>query len=132
MRLVTALIALAIPLGAIASSEVPTFPSDATVQRLDISTGSSITAPSRIAEFLRELRALPENWRRPIDTLPTPQSTVGFINSAGGLACAVWLGPNWLGSRCGLPDASRALMIEITPIQARYFRDVVGGKWEVK
>ncbi len=132
MRLVSALIASAIPLVAVASSETPSFPTDAEVQRLDISAGASISEPPRIAEFLRELRALPQNWRRPVDTFPTPQSTVRFINSAGALSCVVWLGPSWLGSKCGLPETSRPLLIQLPPAKASYFRNFVGGKWEVK
>ena len=132
MRLVSALIALGIPMLAAASSEAPRFPTDATVERLDLSAGSSVSESPRIAEFLRELRSLPENWRRPVGTFPTPQATVSFINSAGAVSCVVWLGPRWLGSQCGLPRSSRPLLIELSPIQADYFRNFVGGKWEGK
>lgn len=132
MRLLTALFFSVTSVGCIASTEAPTFPPDKEVLRLEVAAIGFISEPSRIAEFLREVKALPNNWRRPFDTFPTPRATVGLVDSTGRPLCVVWLGPNWLGSRCGLPEAARPLLVHLTPAQARYFRDFVGGKWDIK
>lgn len=132
MRLLIAFFALSTSLNCLAAMEVPSFPLDGVVSRLDFRSHASISQPSQVDAFVRELGKLKSGWRRPFDTFPTPQATVGLIDSSGGLLCVVWVGPNWLGSKCGLPETSRPLLIPLTSTQARYFRDLVDGKWEVK
>jgi hypothetical protein len=132
MRFLIALFALNTSLNCLAAMEIPSFPENGAVSRLDIRSHGSISQPSQVDEFVRELGKLKSGWRRPLDTFPTPQVTVGLIDSSGGLLCIVWIGPNWLGSKCGLPETSRPLLVPLTVTQASYFRDVVDGKWEVK
>lgn len=132
MRLFISLFALSISLNCLAASEAPSFPVSGEISQLSIRSNSSISEPIKIDEFLRELGKFKSGWERPIGTFPTARTTVGLIDSSGRLRCVVWVGPNWLGSKCGLLETSHPLLVPLTTTQARYFRDFVDGKWEIK
>ena len=132
MRFFISLFVLSISLNCLATSEGPSFPVSGVILQLSIRSYGSISEPSKIDEFLQELGKFKSGWKRPFGTFPTPQTTVGLIDSSGRLLCVVWVGPNWLGSKCGLPETSHPFLVPLTTTQARYFRDFVDGKWEIK
>jgi len=123
---------MSISLNCLGASDMPSFPESSAVSQLNIRSHGSISEPARINEFLSELRKVKSGWGRPLFSFPSSQATVSLIDFSGGLLCVVHVGPNWLGSRCGLPEESQLLLVTLTVNQARYFRDFVDGKWEIK
>ena len=132
MSAATALGLLLAPLAALASPQLPVFPEPAEIDRIEVVSGEAIRSRERIAEIAGALRGIRGGWRRPVGTSPTPQATLSLATSDGQRACVVWLGPNWLSSRCGLPESDRPLIVDLSREQARFFRDVAGASWEIK
>jgi hypothetical protein len=115
-------------------SPPPTFPRAEGISRLAVSKGVQLTERSSIDRFVEALSPLQSGWGYTWHTYPTPQASVFFVGPGEVPLCRVDLGPNWLGSDCGQlkSGAKWPPYVHLSPAQARWFRDAVGGKWEVK
>jgi hypothetical protein len=93
-----------------------------------------ITDPHRVAGFLEALRPLTEKRWRDVQfgTPPIEQARVELIGRNGTSLCRVDIGTNWLGSTCGGYKGAEPPKVALTSSQARYFRDYVGGTWEIR
>jgi hypothetical protein len=110
----------------------PSFPSAGSVAELAIRSGATISEPNQVSEFIVALGHLNHGWHYPFDTYPTPQASIVFMNTKAQPLCSVYLGPNWLGSNCVQQREGTMPLIRLTNEQANYFRNFVGGTWEVK
>ena len=122
----------------IASEPAPrvTFPTRAIIVKLAISVddrSSTIDDSIKIDAFMAELSKPKGAWHHVPDTYPGPQAMVTLVNASNEQLCRVDIGLNWLGSTCGQTDHSKwPPLVTMSPGQARYFRDAVGGNWEIK
>ena len=121
-----------IPYWAALTSQAPTFPKPDEVQRIVVWSGQNLDVSNRISEVMREVSHLPSSWQRSWHTPPAPQAEITLTAANQKDACVIWLGPNWLASKCGLLDQCKPMYVHLTSSQGRFFRDVVNGSWEVK
>lgn len=110
----------------------PVFPDTESVSRIANSSGIPITNPDEIREFMAALQLLNSGWSYTWHTYPTPSASIVLVDKSNQPVCRVDLGPNWLGSTCGHIKAGWPPYVKLSPEQALFFRDIVGGKWDVK
>ena len=110
------------------------FPDPRSVSKLVTSESLQISNRTAIGQFLGGLTPLKSGWVYSWHTYPTPQTTVVFLGPNESALCRVDLGLNWLGSDCGQSKSGPKWppYVHLSSAQARWFRDSVGGKWEVK
>lgn len=110
------------------------FPDAPGVSKLVVASDVQISDSAAIEQFLGALSPLKSGWRYTWHTYPTPQAVVFLVGPGETTLCRVFLGPNWLGSDCGQPKSAEPWppYIHLSSAQARWFRDRVGGKWEVQ
>lgn len=119
--------------GCNASAVSPSFPAASQVSQLSISGGKTVTEPSKISELLAALGQIKGGWSYTWHTYPTPQGKLVFVSSSGKALCRLDIGPNWVGSDCGVELKSNwPPLVTIPPEQAIFFRNFVAGTWEVK
>jgi hypothetical protein len=109
----------------------PTFPAARMISSLDADQYGPVSDPQRVDRFIGELGKL-RRWKHTPADPPTPQAAVGMLDSVGRHLCTVWLRSDSLWTGCGLPEASPLLLAPLTRDQARRFRDLVGGQWDVE
>jgi hypothetical protein len=110
------------------------FPDSRGVTKLVVFEGLQISNRTAIEQFLGALAPLDSGWLYTWHTYATPQATVVLLGPGESALCRVDLGRNWLGSDCGQAKSGSQWppYVRLSPEQARWFRDSVGGKWEVK
>lgn len=110
------------------------FPDPRSVSKLVTSESLQLSNRTAIEQFVGALTPLKSGWRYTWNTYPTPQATVLLLGPNESTLCRVDLGTNWLGSDCGQPKSGSMWppYVHLSSAQARWFRDSVGGKWEVK
>jgi len=114
------------------NAPAPSFPSAASVAKLVIRSGTTISEPNQVGEFIVALGHLNHGWHYPFDTFPSPQASIVFMDAKNLSLCSVHIGPNWLGSNCGQQREGTMPLVGLTVEQANYFRNFAGGTWEVK
>jgi hypothetical protein len=110
------------------------FPDARSVSKLVASESLQISSRTSIEQFLGALAPLKSGWLYTWHTYPTPRATVVLLGPNESTLCRIDLGPNWLGSDCGQTKSGPKWppYVHLSSAQARWFRDSVGGKWEVK
>ena len=115
------------------SAPTPSFPSASQVSELTVSRGAPIKERAAIELFVANLHSLKGKWSYTWHTYPSPQSTVSLVGqSSGEVLCRIDIGPNWLGSTCGHVAKGWPPFTDLTKEQPIKFRELVGGKWEVR
>jgi hypothetical protein len=110
----------------------PIFPSTESVAWIEGSPSGPISDGEKISQLMSALRKVNEGWYYTWHTYPSPQASLMLLDSSGHAICSVYFGPNWLGSTCGHSKPGWPPMATLSGDQARNFRNMVGGKWEVK
>jgi hypothetical protein len=115
------------------SAVSPSFPVTTQVSQLSISGGKVVTEQSKISELFAHLGQIKGEWSHTWHTYPSPQAQILFVGSSGQALCRLDIGPNWVGSNCGVELKSNwPPLVTISREQALFFRDFVAGAWEVK
>ena len=116
------------------SAVSPSFPLPTQVSRLSISGGKVVTEQSTIAELLAHLGQIKDGWSYARYTAyPSPKAQILFASASGKALCRLDIGPNWVGSNCGVESKSNwPPLVTISREQALFFRNFVAGTWEVK
>ncbi len=119
--------------GCNAFTVAPSFPVAMQVGKLDVSGGKVVTDQAKISALLAQLGKIKGGWGYTSHTYPTPQAQIHFVGSAGQALCRLHIGPNWVGSDCGIQLNSKwPPFATVSREQALFFRDFVGGSWVVK
>jgi len=133
MRLAATILASTLSAACVpADAPAPSFPHTDSVSNLAVRSGATISELNQVSEFITALGYLNHGWHYPFNTYPTPQVSIVLMNLKAQPLCSVYLGPNWLGSNCGQQREGTMPLIRLTVEQASYFRNFVGGTWEVK
>ncbi len=115
------------------SAVFPSFPLATQVSQLSISGGQIVTEQSKISELFAYLSQIKGGWSYTWHTYPTAQATILFVGNSGQALCRLDIGPNWVGSDCGIElKLNWPPLVTISREQALFFRDFVAGKWEIK
>jgi len=119
--------------GCEASAVSPSFPVATQVSKLSVSGGKVVTDQSKISELFAHLGQIKDGWNYTWHTYPSPQAQIHFVSTSGQALCRLDIGPNWVGSDCGVELKSNwPPLVTISRDQALFFRDFVAGTWEVK
>ena len=119
--------------GCKASAVPPSFPAATQVSRLSISSGKVITEQSKIAELSARLEKNKSGRGYTSHTYPTPQAQIIFVGLTGQAFCRLDIGPNLVGTNCGVELKSNwPPLVLVSKEQALFFRSFVAGTWEVK
>jgi hypothetical protein len=133
MRSATLTLSVLCLFGCETSAVSPSFPVATQVSQLSISGGKVVTEQSKISELFAHLGQIKGGWSYTWHTYPTPQAQIFFAGSSGQTLCRLDIGPNWVGSNCGVELKSNwPPFVTISREQALFFRDFVAGTWEVK